>query len=93
MEVFSFHLARLDLRQESSRVEKTVAEVLALSGEDYLRLDEAGKAGLLRRLLCEPDRDALPENLSSESRGVLETFANIRRTAELFSGWPSRRSS
>jgi phosphoenolpyruvate carboxylase len=55
VEVFGFHLARLDIRQESSRVSETVAELLKASGEeeDYSRLDGAGKAKTLRRLLRE----------------------------------------
>ena len=44
VEVFGFHLAKLDVRQEASRVQDAVAEVLSPTGEDYAGLDEAGKA-------------------------------------------------
>ncbi len=39
VDVFGFHLARLDVRQESSRIARTVAELLAPTGEDYSNLD------------------------------------------------------
>ena len=84
-EVFGFHLAKLDVRQESSRIQEAVAEVLAPTGEDYGQLDEAGKSGLLRRLLAEPDHAPAPQNLSPESQDVLDTFDNIRRTVDMFS--------
>ena len=85
VEVFGFHLAKLDIRQESSRVQEAVAEVLASTGEDYEQRDEAGKAALLRRLLAEPEDEIKPQDLSRETGDVLATFENIRRTAEIFS--------
>ena len=85
VEVFGFHLAKLDVRQESSRVQEAVAEVLASGGEDYEQLDEAGKAALLRRLLAEPEPETAPQDLSQETDDVLATFENIRRTADMFS--------
>ncbi len=67
-----------------------MAELLEPSGEeeDYSRLDEAGKAKMLRRLLREePVQEGTrgDEDLSDESREVVETFANIRRAQEEFS--------
>ncbi|QIN78819.1 phosphoenolpyruvate carboxylase [Rubrobacter marinus] len=85
VEVFGFHLAKLDVRQESSRIHGAVAEILSPTGTDYAGLDEAGRADLLRRLLGEPSWESPPEDLSQESRDVLETFANIREAAELLS--------
>lgn len=89
VDVFGFHLARLDVRQESSQVARTVAEVLtkAEPDEDYGSLNETGKVELLRRLLLEPATE-VPEDLSDESRDVLETFENIRRAEEKFSEPP-----
>jgi phosphoenolpyruvate carboxylase len=88
VDVFGFHLARLDVRQESQKVGQTVIELLAPIGEDYRNLDESGKVELLQRLLKEPATEGTPEELSDESREVLETFENIRRAEEEFSEPP-----
>ncbi|CAA9419629.1 MAG: Phosphoenolpyruvate carboxylase, partial [uncultured Rubrobacteraceae bacterium] len=83
VDVFGFHLARLDVRQESSRLAATVAELVAPTGEDYENLDESGKVELLQRLLKEPDAaGASPEDLSDETREVLQTFAQIKRAED-----------
>jgi phosphoenolpyruvate carboxylase len=89
-EVFGFHLATLDVRQESSTVVRAVAELVAnTTGDDLLAMDEAGRATLLRRLLTTPDLQ-LPEpgDVSDESRKVFETFRRIKRAREEFSGTP-----
>src|ERR671912_2199584 len=80
-EVFGFHLAKLDVRQESATVVNAVAELVSSStGEDLLGMDEAERAALLRRLLTDPElRLPEPENASEESRKVFETFERIRR--------------
>jgi phosphoenolpyruvate carboxylase len=84
-EVFGFHLAKLDVRQESSRVAGAVAEVLKAEGheEDYLELDEARRVEVLRGLLGGRGASEEPEleGLSEECRGVLETLGNVRRAA------------
>ena len=50
VEVFGFHLATLDLRQNSDVHERTVAELLNVAGvcADYAALDEAARVALLR---------------------------------------------
>jgi phosphoenolpyruvate carboxylase len=89
-EVFGFHLATLDVRQESSTVVNAVAELVSFStGEDLLGMDEVGRAELLRRLLTDPQlRLPEPNNASEGSRKVFETFERIRRAKEEFSGSP-----
>ncbi len=54
IEVFGFHLATLDLRQNSAVHERVVAEVLARAGvcDDYVALDEKARVSLLRRELA-----------------------------------------
>ena len=86
-EIFGFHLAKLDVRQESSVVAKAVAEVVsAATGEDLLGMDEPEKADLLRRMLTAPELDLPdPEDLTLETREVLETFGRIRQAIEDFS--------
>ena len=50
VDVFGFHLAPLDLRQNSDVHERTVAELFAAAtpGVDYLELDEEARVALLR---------------------------------------------
>jgi phosphoenolpyruvate carboxylase len=89
-EVFGFHLAKLDVRQESSTVVMAVAELVSAStGEDLLGMDETRRAALLRRLLADPGLSLPePEDLPERSRRILETFARIRRAKEEHSGTP-----
>ncbi len=53
VEVFGFHLAPIDLRQNSDVHEDTVAELLAIAGvcDNYRDLDEAARIDLLTREL------------------------------------------
>jgi len=53
VEVFGFHLATLDMRQNSAVHERVLAELLKISGVegDYLALDEEARVALLRREL------------------------------------------
>lgn len=55
VEVFGFHLATVDLRQNSEQHEEVVAELLATARveRDYRGLDEAGKRAVLLRLLSD----------------------------------------
>lgn len=50
VECFGFHLATLDMRQNSAVHERVVAELLKVAGvhDDYLSLDEAARTALLR---------------------------------------------
>ena len=54
VETFGFHLATLDLRQNSAVHERVVAELLKTAGveADYCALDEAARVALLRRELA-----------------------------------------
>ena len=56
VEVFGFHLATLDLRQNSAVHERVVAEMLKTAGvcDDYAALDEDGRVMLLRQELATP---------------------------------------
>jgi len=53
VETFGFHLATLDLRQNSNVHEKVVSELLAAAGveQDYLSLSEVDRVALLRKEL------------------------------------------
>jgi len=86
VDVFGFHLAPLDLRQNSDVHERTVAELIAaaMPGTDYLKLDEAGRIALLRCELLSPRPLVSPfVKYSDETEGelaILRTAAAIRKT-------------
>ncbi len=54
VELFGFHLATLDMRQNSAVHERVVAELFKVAGveADYLALDEEARVALLRRELA-----------------------------------------
>lgn len=54
VELFGFHVATLDMRQNSAVHERVVAELLRVAGvePDYAALDEAARVALLRRELA-----------------------------------------
>ncbi len=77
VETFGFHLATLDLRQNSVVHERTVAELLRVAGveADYLALGEQARISLLRRELA----NARPlasrfADYSEETAGELAIF-------------------
>ncbi len=86
VDVFGFHLAKLDVRQESSVITRTVSQLVAANtGVDPQEMDESARAALLRRLLVAPDPlPSVPEGLPEEASRVLETFERIRRCVEAF---------
>jgi phosphoenolpyruvate carboxylase len=86
VDVFGFHLAPIDLRQNSDVHERTVAELLAAAtpGLDYKRMNEAERIQLLLRELASP-RPLLSPFIaySEEATGELAIFkaaATIRKT-------------
>jgi phosphoenolpyruvate carboxylase len=90
VEVFGFHLAKLDVRQESATVVRATAAVVAhATGEDLLAMDERGRASLLRRLIADADTlDETPDDLSEASAKVLDTFGRVQVAGEEFSEMP-----
>ncbi len=79
--IFGFHLAPLDLRQNSDVHARTVAELLAVArpGTDYLSLDEDARIALLVEELATPRPLAAPGvSYSEETRGELAIFATAR---------------
>ena len=74
VEVFGFHLATLDMRQNSAVHERVLAELLRVSGVegDYLALDEEARVALLRRELAVDRPLAAPwHRWSEETAGEL----------------------
>ena len=86
VDVFGFHLAPLDLRQNSDVHERTVAEILAAAspGVEYLKLDEEARVALLLGELRSPRPLVSPFFIySEETAGELALFrkaAEIRKT-------------
>ncbi len=82
IEVFGFHLARLDVRQDARYYLKVVAELLRKSGdcEDFASLDEPARQTLLRELI-EKGAPLDASGLSIEAEQTVELFALLRRSA------------
>ena len=87
VEVFGFHLATVDLRQNSEQHEEVVAEMLATARveADYRALDEAGKREVLLKLLCDarPLR-VLDAGYSEHARKELAIFETALRLRQRF---------
>ncbi len=85
--IFGFHLAPLDLRQNSDVHARTVAELLTVArpGSDYLALDENGRIALLLEELATPRPLTAPAvDYSDETRGELAIFHTARSIHQRF---------
>lgn len=81
VEVFGFHLATLDMRQNSAVHERVVAELLARAGacDDYAALDEDQRVMLLRHELASPRPLVTP--YADYSEETLSELAIVRAAA------------
>jgi phosphoenolpyruvate carboxylase len=86
VDVFGFHLATIDLRQNSDVHERVVADLLAKAGvvADYAALDEDGRVAILLAELSSPRLLASPflaygEETTRELSIVHEAAASLRR--------------
>ena len=82
VETFGFHLATLDLRQNSAVHERVVAELLKVAGvaDDYLAMDEDARIALLRRELGNARPLASP--FASYSDETTSELAIVRAAAD-----------
>ena len=84
VETFGFHLASLDLRQNSNVHEQVVAELLDKAGveADYLALSEEGRVALLRRELSNERLLASPfltySDLTTSELAIMRAAAEAR---------------
>jgi phosphoenolpyruvate carboxylase len=82
VEVFGFHIARLDIREHVARHRRAVSELFAQRGlaDDYEELDEPGRQQLLARVLDDPEplTPVDPAALSPAAADVVATFAMLR---------------
>lgn len=78
VDTFGFHLATLDLRQNSAVHERVIAELLKVAGveADYASLDEAARVELLRRELASPR--PLSSTYADYSEETLSELAIVR---------------
>jgi phosphoenolpyruvate carboxylase len=90
VEVFGFHLAKLDVRQESLRIVDAAAEIARETADLKLHdLDEAARAAALRELISDPSVEPrAPREPTEPSRDILETFRRIKGAMESFSEPP-----
>lgn len=87
VKVFGFHLATIDLRQNSNVHEQTVAELLAAvrPGTDYLALDEDARIALLLEELATPRPLASPYiEYSKQTLDELAIFRTAARAHKLY---------
>ncbi|KAF7598719.1 MAG: phosphoenolpyruvate carboxylase [Candidatus Dactylopiibacterium carminicum] len=85
--VFGFHLASIDVRQNSDVHERTVAELLeaAQPGTGYLALDEEARIALLLRELSTPRPLSSPcVQYSEETTGELAIFRAIAEAHRIY---------
>ena len=82
VEVFGFHIARLDIREHATRHRQAVGDLLARRGDegDYEGLDEARRQALLARALADPATlsPADSTSVSPAAREVIGTFTMLR---------------
>ena len=84
-ETFGFHLAALDVRQESARHTAAVAEIFAMAPNlpDYAALSEEERLAVLGDLLAKPGTPLLYcDSLSPATRETLEVFQVVARLRE-----------
>lgn len=82
IDLFGFHLATLDMRQNSDVHERVVAELLQVAGveDDYLSLDEAARVHLLRRELS--NNRPLGSRVADYSEESIKELAIVEAAAE-----------
>ncbi|WP_447728179.1 phosphoenolpyruvate carboxylase [Sphingomonas koreensis] len=82
VDIFGFHLATLDMRQNSAVHERVVAELLKVAGveADYMALDEAARVTLLRRELASPR--PLTSRFATYSDETASELAIVQAAAE-----------
>ncbi|MBP6177111.1 MAG: phosphoenolpyruvate carboxylase [Anaerolineales bacterium] len=87
VDVFGLHIARLDLREDSSRLNSALSEILrALNIEsDFENLSASGRTRLLSRLLGEPSPEfSQHPGVTLATAETWSLFQLIGRTCELY---------
>jgi phosphoenolpyruvate carboxylase len=87
LEIFGLQAARLDLREDSSRLNAALSEILrALNiAEAFENLNSSERVALLSRLLSEPVPDLAPHpGVTPETAETLALFQLIARTCSVY---------
>jgi phosphoenolpyruvate carboxylase len=85
--IFGFHLAAIDIRQNSDVHERTVAELLEFAhpGTGYLNLDEDARIALLQRELSTPRPLCAPgARFSEETESELAIFRTVAKAHRIY---------
>lgn len=82
VEVFGFHLARLDVRQHSSRFQEAAAQWAGVTAAAWAELTEAERVAALDGALTSPAEGAGPPEPTAPAREVLATLVELRRAME-----------
>jgi phosphoenolpyruvate carboxylase len=83
VETFRFHLATLDIRQESSRHSEAVGEILAQQGiSDYAQMSESERQILLTQSLSHPPKALEHDKLSATTREMVQLFLTIAQARD-----------
>jgi len=87
VEVFGFHLMRLDIRQDAGWYHTVVGELLAAAGlcPDYASLDESARQEALRRAMSHAEPLPL-EGRSPETTETLQLFALLAEVVRMGAG-------
>ena len=85
IKVFGFHMARLDIRQESGYYQRVIADLLAGMGicSDYGKLEEEERQDVLTRTMGQR-LPPVERELSDQTRETLGLFRLLARTARLY---------
>ncbi len=82
VEVFGFHIAKLDIREHATRHRQAVGDLFARLGDqdNYQGLDEARRQSLLAQALADPATlsRADPASVSPTARELIGTFTMLR---------------
>jgi len=87
VQLFGFHLAKLDIRNHSSEHEAAIAEILQKVGlvENYTTMTEEERIKILTSVLSDPRRVLLGlEDYTPETQEMIRVFQTIKRIHEEF---------
>lgn len=95
IDLFGFHFAKLDIRDNSSSVEEVVSELIektGLSDEPFLNLNEGKKVELLSELIASgPHSKIKSGEFSAKAEEMLATFHTVREIQDHYGENASNR--
>jgi phosphoenolpyruvate carboxylase len=82
VQVFGFHVARLDVRQHSRRLHAAVAELAGATPDAWAAMSEDDRIDALDAMLRAPEPPRGPRRLTPAAEEVRSTFAGIRAVVD-----------